>query len=91
MPWGKCVNIFLHRSNQQLYADAKAGFTGNMTHEFKTPVATVSAALESIKKYNLISNPETLQNNLDITPVRTAQVEIGWSVQGLTNELIQAL
>ncbi|MBE9461528.1 sensor histidine kinase [Dyadobacter subterraneus] len=52
---------------QQLYADAKADFTSNMTHEFKTPIATVSLALESIKKYNLINNPETLQNYLDIS------------------------
>jgi len=53
--------------NQQLYADAKADFTSNMTHEFKTPIATVSVALESIKKYNLINQPETLQNYLDIS------------------------
>ena len=53
--------------NQQLYADAKADFTSNMTHEFKTPISTVSLALESIKKYNLINNPETLQNYLDIS------------------------
>lgn len=52
---------------QQLYADAKADFTSNMTHEFKTPIATVSVALESIKKYNLINNPETLQSYLDIS------------------------
>lgn len=53
--------------NQQLYADAKADFTSNMTHEFKTPIATVSVALESIKKYNLINDPQTLQNYLDIS------------------------
>ena len=52
---------------QQLYADAKADFTSNMTHEFKTPIATVSVALESIVKYKLINNPETLQNYLDIS------------------------
>lgn len=52
---------------QQLYADAKADFTSNMTHEFKTPIATVSVALESIKKYNLITDPETLQSYLDIS------------------------
>ena len=53
--------------NQQLYADAKADFTSNMTHEFKTPIATVSVALESINKYNLVNDPETLQNYLDIS------------------------
>ena len=52
---------------QQLYADAKADFTSNMTHEFKTPIATVSVALESIIKYNLINDPEKLQNYLKVS------------------------
>lgn len=51
---------------QQLYADARADFTSNMTHEFKTPIATVAVALESITKYNLAKDPEKLQNYLDI-------------------------
>ncbi|WP_295795551.1 HAMP domain-containing sensor histidine kinase [Mucilaginibacter sp.] len=53
--------------NVRLYADAKADFTRNMTHEFKTPIATVSLALESIQKYNLAEQPETMQNYLDIS------------------------
>ena len=53
--------------NQQLYADARADFTSNMTHEFKTPIATVAVALESIKKYNLVNDPQRLQNYLDIS------------------------
>jgi len=53
--------------NQRLYADARADFASNMTHEFKTPIATVSVALESITKYKLANDPETLQNYLDIS------------------------
>ncbi|MBB5637698.1 signal transduction histidine kinase [Pedobacter cryoconitis] len=53
--------------SQELYAAAKADFTSNMTHELKTPIATVLVAMESIKKYNLINNPETLQSYLDIS------------------------
>ncbi|MES2112146.1 MAG: HAMP domain-containing sensor histidine kinase [Bacteroidota bacterium] len=53
--------------NARLYADAKADFTRNMTHELKTPIATVSLALESIQKYNLASDPQTLQNYIDIS------------------------
>lgn len=53
--------------NQRLYAAAKHDFTSNMTHEFKTPVATVAVALESITKYKLINNPQKLQNYLDIS------------------------
>jgi signal transduction histidine kinase len=53
--------------NQRLYADAKSTFTSNMTHEFKTPVATISVALESITKYQLVNDTEKLQNYLDIS------------------------
>jgi len=52
---------------QQLYAQAKSNFTSNMTHEFKTPIATVSVAIESINKYDLFNDPKTLQNYLDIS------------------------
>ena len=53
--------------NQQLYAGARQAFTSNMTHELKTPVATVSVALESIEKYGLINDPEKLKNYLKIS------------------------
>jgi signal transduction histidine kinase len=53
--------------NQRLYADAKSTFTSNMTHELKTPVATIAVALESITKYQLVNDPEKLQNYLDIS------------------------
>ncbi|RAJ24637.1 sensor histidine kinase [Pedobacter cryoconitis] len=53
--------------SQELYAAAKADFISNMTHELKTPIATVLVAMESIKKYNLINKPETLQSYLDIS------------------------
>ncbi|HTI09765.1 MAG TPA: HAMP domain-containing sensor histidine kinase [Puia sp.] len=53
--------------NQRLYADARIAFTSNMTHELKTPVATIAVALESITRYQLIHEPEKLQNYLDIS------------------------
>ncbi|HWK07072.1 MAG TPA: HAMP domain-containing sensor histidine kinase [Puia sp.] len=53
--------------NQRLYSEARIAFTSNMTHELKTPVATVAVALESITKYGLINEPEKLQAYLDIS------------------------
>lgn len=61
---------------QRLYSDAKISFTNNMTHEFKTPVATVSVALESIKKYNLINDPEKLNRYLDISRAELRRLDI---------------
>ena len=51
----------------QVYADAKANFVRNMSHELKTPIATVSLALESIQKYKLGNEPEALENYLNIS------------------------
>lgn len=53
--------------NQQLYAQAKLTFTSNMTHELQTPISTISVALESIKKYHLIDQPEKLENYINIS------------------------
>ncbi len=53
--------------NQRLYAEARVAFTSNMTHEIKTPIATVALAIESINKYNLINDPAKLQTYLDIS------------------------
>ncbi len=52
--------------SRRLYADARVDFTSNITHEIKTPIATVSLALESISKYNLVRDPEKLQRYLNM-------------------------
>lgn len=53
--------------NQRLYAQARLSFTSNMTHELKTPVATVAIALESIIENKLENDPVTLRNYLEIS------------------------
>ncbi|NHA05817.1 HAMP domain-containing histidine kinase [Mucilaginibacter sp. HC2] len=62
--------------NQKLYSDAKATFTNNMTHEFKTPVATISIAIESILKYNLIRNPVKLKSYLNISQLEIQRLNL---------------
>jgi signal transduction histidine kinase len=52
--------------SRRLYADARVAFTSNMTHEIKTPIATVALALESISKYNLINDPVKLERYLNM-------------------------
>ncbi|MEO7988004.1 MAG: HAMP domain-containing sensor histidine kinase [Chryseolinea sp.] len=60
--------ILLYRSlrSQQRLMEIKNDFINNMTHELKTPVATVSVALEALKNFSAIDNPKLTQEYLDI-------------------------
>lgn len=53
--------------NQRRYAKARLDFTRSMTHEFKTPVATVSLALEAIGKHQPADQPNWLREYLAIS------------------------
>ncbi|RWY47357.1 HAMP domain-containing histidine kinase [Mucilaginibacter gilvus] len=53
--------------NHRLYAKARLSFTGNMTHELKTPVATVAIALESIIENHMENDPAALRSYLQIS------------------------
>lgn len=52
-------------SNQRLL-EIKNDFIGNMTHELKTPIATVSVALESLKNFNALDNPQRTKEYIEM-------------------------
>ena len=61
--------IFLYKNlkAQHRLAAIKNDFIGNITHELKTPIATVGVALEALKNFNAINNPERTKEYLDIS------------------------
>jgi two-component system phosphate regulon sensor histidine kinase PhoR len=47
--------------NQKKLSEIKSDFINNMTHEFKTPLATISLAVDALKNEKVLSNPEKLE------------------------------
>lgn len=60
--------VFLYRNlkAQQRLTNIKNEFISNITHELKTPISTVSVAIEAIKNFNVLQKPETAREYLDI-------------------------
>ncbi|MEO8416109.1 MAG: HAMP domain-containing sensor histidine kinase [Ginsengibacter sp.] len=61
--------VLLYRNllRQQRLAEIKNEFISNMTHELKTPIATVSVAIEALKNFNAIRDPGKTKEYLDIS------------------------
>ncbi len=51
---------------QKKSSEIKTDFINNMTHEFKTPIATISLATDSIKNEKIIHNPKMVRSFLKI-------------------------
>ncbi len=52
--------------NQKKLSEIKSDFINNMTHEFKTPIATISLATDNIANPMIIKNPEHISSFLKI-------------------------
>src|SRR5207253_3567365 len=61
--------LLLYRTllRQRKLADLKNEFISNITHELKTPIATVGVAIEALKNFNAIQDPERTREYLDIS------------------------
>lgn len=56
-------NILKQRRLTQLKND----FISNITHELKTPIATVSVAIEALRNFNALDDPKRTREYLDIS------------------------
>jgi len=63
-----CLLYLLHIiKKQKELAEIKNDLISNITHEFKTPIATVSAAIEGIQNFNAGNDPEKTKTYLNLS------------------------
>ena len=62
---GIIIAVFFISINQMLrqkkISEIKTDFINNMTHEFKTPIATINLALDAIKNPKIINDPDSVK------------------------------
>ncbi len=51
---------------QRKISQMKSDFINNMTHEFKTPIATINLALDAIKNPKIFQHPDKVKNYLSM-------------------------
>jgi len=61
------VLLFRNLVRQKRLAELKNEFISNVTHELKTPIATVGVAIEALKNFNAIQDPERTREYLEIS------------------------
>lgn len=61
--------IFLYRNllAQRKLTEIKNEFISNVTHELKTPIATVNVAIEALRNFGGLQSPERTKEYLDIS------------------------
>jgi len=61
---------------QQRLAEIKNDFISNITHELKTPIATVGVAIEALRNFNAIQSPERTKEYLDISAAELQRLSL---------------
>ena len=72
-----CLLYLLKTIQKQKKIDEiKNDLISNITHEFKTPITTISTAIEGIKNFNTVDDKEKTNRYLDISTQQLKKLEI---------------
>ena len=63
-------------STQKELAEIKNDLINNITHEFKTPIATISTAVEAIESFNVIDNKEKTKKYAAISAFQIKKLHV---------------
>lgn len=61
------VMLYRNLVRQQRLGEIRNEFISNISHELKTPVATVGVAIEALKNFNAMHDPQRTREYLDIS------------------------
>lgn len=61
------VLMYRNLRRQRRLTHLKNDFISNITHELKTPIATVSVAIEALRNFNALHDPQRTEEYLDIS------------------------
>lgn len=73
---GSFVILYRNLLAQQRLAEIKNDFISNITHELKTPIATVGVAIEALRNFNAIQSPEKTKEYLDISAAELQRLSL---------------
>ena len=68
--------VFKNLRQQKRLTALKNDFIGNVTHELKTPITTVSVALEALQNFDILNNPEKTKEYLRISQNELARLAV---------------
>jgi len=68
--------VFRALRAQQRLTDLKTEFIQNISHELKTPIATMSVALEALRDFDALKNPGLTKEYLDISQLELQRLSL---------------